>query len=308
MSPRGMEREARLLRAVLKGLGPPPRSLRAGAGEDDCAVVPWRGGHLVLTADLFREGVDLPRGARPERMGWMAAAGTLSDLAATGARPRYLLWCLGLPKPDPRLAAGVARGFGRCAREAGAAVVGGDIDRTPEVAVAGFAVGSAPRPVLRSGARPGDRVAVVGDPGLAEAALRLRRARRPLPPLLRRALEEPRPRIREGLLLARLGATAMADTSDSLAVSLHAIARASGVGFRLDGVPLHPALREVRGDPGPLALHGGGDYGLLFTAPPRRMEAVARRLRVHPLGSATRSKGISLRGRRVEERGYSPFR
>ncbi len=303
-----------LLPHLLRALSPAGREVLAGAGDDDCAVARWPGSRdlLVLTTDMVHASADFPPGATPLQMGWMASAVNLSDLAAKGARPLYLLMAVGLPKFDPKFARELARGMDLCARRYGARIVGGDLDRTREVTVAGFAVGRTRRWVGRDGARPGDVVGATGPLGVAESVLLHLKKRKPLPgPPARRRLLEPAPRVREGLRLARR-ATAMTDVSDSLALSLHDIARASGVGLRLDpgALPVDPAVRAAArfgADPLDLVLYGGGDFGLLFTCPLRAEAALRREVKFHRLGAAIRGKGVLLGDEPIEERGYSHF-
>lgn len=306
--------DRRLLPHLLRALTPAGREVLAGAGDDDCAVVRWPGSRdlLLLTTDMLHASADFPPGTTPLQMGWMASAVNLSDLAAKGARPLYLLMAVGLPKFDPAFARELARGMDLCARRYGARIVGGDLDKTREITIAGTAVGRARRWVGRGGARPGDLVGATGPLGVAESVLLHLRKRRPLPGrLARKRFLEPAPRVREGLRLAR-SATAMTDVSDSLALSLHDLARASGVGFRLDpgALPLEPAVKaaaRLGADPRDLALYGGGDFGLLFTYPPRAEGALRRTVRFHRLGVATRRRGVSLGDDPIEERGYSHF-
>lgn len=303
-----------LLPHLLRGLTPAGREVLAGAGDDDCAVVRWPGSRdlLVLTTDMLHASADFPRGTAPLQMGWMASAVNLSDLAAKGARPLYLLMAVGLPRFDPAFARELARGMDLCARRFGAHIIGGDLDRTDEVTIAGTAIGSARRWVSRSGAHPGDLVGATGPIGVAESVLLHLKRQRPLPGrLARKRLLEPTPRVWEGLRLAR-HATAMTDVSDSLALSLHDLARASGVGFLLDSgaLPMDPAVRaaaRLGADPLGLALYGGGDFGLLFTYPARADAALRRSIKFHRLGVATRRRGVLLGDEPVEERGYSHF-
>ncbi|MEM3165447.1 MAG: thiamine-phosphate kinase [Halobacteria archaeon] len=303
-----------LLPHLLRALTPAGREVLAGAGEDDCAVVQWPGSRdlLVLKTDMVHASADFPPGTTPLQMGWMASAVNLSDLAAKGARPLYLLMAVGLPKLDRKFARQLARGMDLCARRYGARIVGGDLDRTDEVAITGFAVGRARRWVGRSGARPGDLVGATGPLGVAESVLLHLKGRRPLPGrLARKGLLEPTPRVWDGLRLAPR-VSAMTDVSDSLALSLHDTARASGVGFRLDpgAIPVDPAVRaaaRLGADPLDLALYGGGDFGLLFTYPPRAERALRRSVRFHRLGVATRRRGVFLGNEPIRERGYSHF-
>ncbi len=303
-----------LLPHLLRGLTPAGKEVLAGAGDDDCAVARWPGSRdlLILTTDMVHASADFPPGATPLQMGWMASAVNLSDLAAKGARPLYLLMAVGLLRFDPKFARELARGMDLCARRFGARIVGGDLDKTDEVTVAGFAVGRARRWVSRSGARPGDLLGATGPFGVAESVLLHLKKRKPLPGrLARKRLLEPTPRVRDGLRLAR-HATAMTDVSDSLALSLHDIAKASGVGLRLDPgtLPLDPAVgaaARLGADPRDLVLYGGGDFGLLFTYPARVEPALRRSVPFHRLGAATRRRKVLLGEEPVEERGYSHF-
>lgn len=303
-----------LLPHLLRALTPAGREVLAGAGDDDCAVVRWPGSRdlLVLTTDMLHASADFPPGTTPLQMGWMASAVSLSDLAAKGAQPLYLLMAVGLPRFDPKFARELAHGMDLCARRYGARIIGGDLDKTGEVTIAGMAVGRARRWVGRSGARPGDFVGATGPLGVAASVLLHLKGRTLLPGrLARKRLLEPTPRVSDGLRLARR-ATAMTDCSDSLALSLHDLARASCVGFRLDpeALPVDPAVKaasRLGADPLDLALYGGGDFGLLFTYPPRAEAALRRSVKFHRLGVAIRRKGVFLGDDPVEERGYSHF-
>ncbi|MBI4362521.1 MAG: thiamine-monophosphate kinase [Euryarchaeota archaeon] len=345
--------DRRLLSSILPLLGPPGSRVVVGPGRGDGAVVRLPGGgYWVLTTDLLHASSDFPRGMTPWQMGWMGAAANLSDLAAHGARPLYLLVALGLPRMEPRLARGVVRGLDSCARRYGACIIGGDLDHTREVTIAATAIGEAPRPdrgggrlhregsgraekrpdrgggrlhregsgraerrpLSRGGARPGHWAGHLGPWGEAMAALALRRRGRRVERFLWRRLVEPVPRVREGMALARAGVSAMTDVSDSLALSLHDIARDSRVGFRLEPGAFRPspgvsrAARLLGHDPLSWVLYGGGDYGLLFTVPPGRRGAVERAVSgVAWLGRVAASEGIFIGPDRVEEKGYSHF-
>src|SRR5581483_10952540 len=188
---------ARLLRYLDRSSG----DLLVGAGEDDDAA--WRepGGSItVAKVDGFVEGVHFDLAWMPAEMaGWRAAALTLSDLAAKGARPTYGLVALAAPAgTDLTVVEGLYAGLSRCAREFGLRLVGGDTAHTPgpiTVAVVALGITDSP-PVPRSAARPGWRLAVTGPLGGEAVALA---ARRPT---------TPRPRFEAGRALARAGAAA----------------------------------------------------------------------------------------------------
>ncbi|MGZ5212186.1 MAG: thiamine-phosphate kinase [Actinomycetota bacterium] len=254
------------IRRVLSGTGP---EVRVGVG-DDAAVLAPTGGELLITTDALVEGVHFvraPSGARD--LGYKAIVVNVSDIAAMGGSPRAAVCALTLP-PDVE-AAWVMELFGgmrEACDEYALWLVGGDLSRGSEASIAVTVTGEvAPgRAVLRSGARPGDRVIVTGELGGSAAGLQLTRLRE-MPSgeqlaLIRRHLR-PSARVGEGGVLARHGATAMMDVSDGLGIDLSRLARASGVGARvsIDDVPV--AEGATIDD----ALGGGEDYELLATLP-----------------------------------------
>jgi thiamine-monophosphate kinase len=253
------------IRRVLSGAGP---EVRVGVG-DDAAVLAPTAGELVVTTDVMVEDVHFVRGPSGARdLGHRAIVVNVSDIAAMGASPRAAVCALTLA-PDVR-AAWVMELFGgmrEACDEYALWLVGGDLSRGRDTAIAVTVTGEvAPgRAVLRSGARPGDRVIVTGELGGSAAGLRLTR-RRAMPSeeqlaLVRRHLR-PAARVGEGGVLAR-HVSAMMDVSDGLAIDLSRLARASGVGARLaiDDVPV--ADGATIDD----ALGGGEDYELLATIP-----------------------------------------
>ena len=244
---------------------------------DDAAVVSAQDGRFVVTTDLMVHGPDfLLAWSLPHDLGWKAAATNLSDVAAMGAVPTALVVAIAAPAGSPiTLLEGIADGF----RDACAAlapdcgVVGGDLSVSDTVTIAVTAFGDLEgrQPVLRSGARVGDVVAVSGALGDAAAGLRLLFSRavnaegEPDAGLAAGLREHtagqlaPTPPIADGPLAALAGATSMLDLSDGLAKDASRIARASGVAINFDG----SALGRDAG----LALGGGEDHSLLATFP-----------------------------------------
>jgi thiamine-monophosphate kinase len=253
------------IRRVLSGAGP---EVRVGVG-DDAAVLAPTAGELVLTTDALVEDVHFVRGPTGARdLGHKAIVVSVSDIAAMGGSPRAAVCALTLA-PDVE-AAWVMELFGgmrEACDEYALWLVGGDLSGGREVSIAVTVTGEiAPgRAVLRSGARPGDRIVVTGELGGSAAGLRLTRLRT-MPTaeqltLVRRHLR-PIARVGEGGVLAR-HATAMMDVSDGLAIDLSRLIRASGVGARLaiEDVPI--ADGATIDD----ALGGGEDYELVATIP-----------------------------------------
>ena len=260
-------------------LGP---GVEVGAGDDAAVLEPMPGHKLVVTTDVLVEGLDFTAAlSEPEDWGWKAVAVNCSDLAAMGAEPRWLVIALTVPDPTPvptleRVYAGV----GEACRAFGAALVGGDVSAGPALSLAVTALGEAERPVLRSGARPGDRLAVTGPLGAAAAGLALLRSEDPAAkelldrfPGLAAAHRRPRPALAMGLALARAGASAMIDVSDGLAGDAVHLAESSGVGVEVHdaAVPLAPGVAETAAllgrDPLELALGGGEDFVLAAALP-----------------------------------------
>jgi thiamine-monophosphate kinase len=260
-------------------LGP---GVEVGVGDDAAVLEPSHGHKLVVTTDVLVEGLDFTAAlSEPEDWGWKAVAANLSDLAAMGAEARWLVLALTVPGPTPvATLERVYAGVGEACRAFGVALVGGDVSAGPTLSLAVTALGEAERPVLRSGARPGDRLCVTGPLGAAAAGLGLlQRGDRAAGELLGRfpglaaAHRRPIPALAMGLALARAGAWAMIDVSDGLAGDALHLAEASGVGLEVHDatVPLAPGVAEAAAllglDPLELALGGGEDFVLAAALP-----------------------------------------
>ncbi len=262
------------------------RGLQLGIG-DDCALLRVRPGwQIAVTTDLFLEGRHFRREShRPESAGHRCLARGLSDLAAMGgATPIAAFLSLALPRtmlhsvPDQRWIAGFLQGFEALSRRFGAPLAGGDTGEAPgpEFSADVVLVGQIRpgRVLLRSGAKPGDGVWITGALGGAAAELEAMLARAETgrgPSRISGPQSFPEPRLAVGAALARLPgvATACLDVSDGLSTDLGHLCEESGVAVRIEAasLPLHPLAARL----GPeralaLALHGGEDYELLFTA------------------------------------------
>jgi thiamine-monophosphate kinase len=278
-------------------------SLLKGIG-DDAAVLRQRAGlDTVVTVDLLVEDVDfrLGRGGISARdLGHKALAVSLSDVAAIGARPRFCLLSVGVPRARWRghFLEEFYAGVRSLADAHGVRIIGGDTSRTPErVVVDSVVLGEVKsgRAVMRSGARAGDSIFVTGSLGGAAAGLKIlesgpvrksrsssrsgagmKKAERGL---VERQLR-PVPRVEWGALLGeRRLASALIDLSDGLSSDLAHVCRESRVGARIDAasLPVDPLLESagIAGEEAlALALDGGEDFELLFTA----SERAARRL------------------------------
>ncbi|WP_433467994.1 thiamine-phosphate kinase [Spirillospora sp. CA-128828] len=244
-------------------------AVRLGPG-DDAAVIAAPDGRVVATTDLLVEGRHFRRDwSGPYDIGRKAAAQNLADVVAMGARPTALLVGFAAPPGTgvdwaERLYDGLAD---ECS-EAGASVAGGDVVGAPEVTLAVTALGDlgGAAPLTRSGARPGDVVAVRGRLGFAAAGLALLGAGRDEPAELVAAHRRPRPPYAAGEEARAHGATALLDVSDGLVQDLGHMARASGVRIDVDS-----AAVPVPGILGPdglrHALTGGEDHAFAAAFP-----------------------------------------
>lgn len=260
---------------------------------DDVAVLDYSSEELLLAkVDIQVEGVHfLPGTISAHDLGRKALAINLSDIAAAGGWAYHALVSLALPdETDVAWVEDLYRGLRHEGDRYGVAVVGGNMARSPGAIVADvFVLGRVRREhlLLRSGARPGDRVLVTGTLGDSAAGLALLQdpgieldpARREM--LLERHFT-PTPRLPESAIIARAGsATAMIDISDGLSSDVGHICERSGVGVRLWAarLPVSTAARQVAGASGRLVwqmvLEGGEDYELCFTAPPGVAEDLA---------------------------------
>ena len=293
---------------------------RVAIGDDAAVLTPRAGEELVLTTDALVEDVHFRwRSSDPRRVGHKALAVNLSDVSAMGARPVGCLLTLALPSglAATRLE-GFLSGFLSLARASRCPLVGGDVVRARQFSATVTAIGAVARgrALLRSAARPGERVFVTGTLGGAAAGLaRLERGRlrTPLDRRLARRQQAPEPRLAAGAALveARLSRAAI-DVSDGLAQDLGHLCEESGVGARiaLETVPV------MRGATLAQALTGGEDYELLFTAQKSAPSAavLGRRLgcRVSEIGVITARPGlvITRSGRPVQmsTKGFQHFK
>jgi thiamine-monophosphate kinase len=266
------------IRAFLRETAPDrPRAIRVGPG-DDAAIID--AGPVALSVDLCIEDVHFRRAwIAPRDIGWRAANAALSDLAAMAARPVAVLVALAVTRADAdAIADEVMRGVRDACAAHGAGLAGGDLTRSPGPLIVDVAVaGTAERPVLRSGAAPGEAVYVTGRLGAAAAAVRDWLAGAVPAAAAAAAFARPTARTQAALwLAARVPIGAMIDLSDGIAGDAAHIAAASGVRVVLEtaALPVHPAA-AARSDALACALAGGEDYELCFTAPAPSVGTVA---------------------------------
>ena len=258
-------------------------ALLVDTGDDTAA---WKSSEAteLFTTDTVVEDVHFTRTTTPwEDLGWKSVASNISDVAAMGGLPLYALVTLGLP-PETEVShiRQLYRGMLEIGNQYGVALVGGDVVRSPVVFVTVSLTGvHSGQPMLRSAAKAGDEIAVTGLLGGSAGGLRLMLDNLQVPTeaadYLRRCHRRPEPSVAQGRILAGAGVSAAMDVSDGLAADLSKLCFASGLAARLntDHLPVHPLLKQTfTEDFLDLALNGGEDYGLLFTAAPELMEQV----------------------------------
>lgn len=290
-------------------------ALRALAADlphagDDAAVV----GDTVITTDMLHERTDFPAGTTRYTAGWRAVGASLSDVAAMGASATAAVAVYADAAFDEEQLDRFVAGAVDVCEAVDAEYVGGDLDTHDEFTTASTAIGDVPDAgaVTRSGARPGDALCVTGEWGRSAAALRLFKKGDDDAAERANDLFRFTPRVADGLALADR-ATAMMDSSDGLARSLHQLAEASGVGFELDPdrLPVHPAVDGVAADPAErfeLAAHFGEDFELVCTLPD---EAVDPAREACPGGLARVGRvvdaadGVTADGDPLPDRGYT---
>jgi thiamine-monophosphate kinase len=298
-------------------------------GDDVSACNIGNGNLAILKTDMLVSNTDVPPGMTLWQAARKAVVMNISDFAAKGVKPKAMLVSLGLPKEmgenDVNELAG---GLNAGAREYGAYIIGGDTGEASDLVISISLFGTAAKSevILRSGARSGDILAVTGFFGKTPAGLKILLYNLDVPMKLREVLVEsvllPRARLKEGLALRQVGAVSAAiDSSDGLAWSLHEVAKASNVGFKVDKLPIAREAERFAEDnnidPVKLALYGGEEYEIILTVKPSlwiEAEKAVKRVRgkLFQIGTVTAKKNVLLetngKKRIIEPRGYEHFK
>jgi len=284
---------------------------------------------LILKTDMLVGKTDVPPGMSLWQAARKAVIMNVSDFAAKGAKPKVMLVSLGLPKDlTGNNIKEIGRGLNAGAREYDAYVIGGDTSEASDlvISLSVFGIAKKDKVTLRSGAKPGDLVAVTGYFGKTSAGLKILLNTFVAPQKIRETLVEsvlmPYARLKEGLALSQTKAvTAAIDSSDGLAWSLHEIARASNVGFSINMLPTAKEVEkfaEINGlDPLELTLYGGEEYELVLTINPeiwkkakKAVENVGGKLLL--IGKVVAQKQVVLevdgKKRIIEARGWEHFK
>jgi thiamine-monophosphate kinase len=290
------------------------RELFPRAG-DDAAVI----GNQLITNDVLVENVDFTRAIPLRLIARKSLTINLSDIAAMGGRPQYAIVAIG--SSDEKDAATMVEELAIASKENDVEIVGGDLSRSEILFISVTLIGEATQPILRSGARSGDRIYLSRPIGGSAAGLSLLQrgtegadyAEREFIESAKRRHLEPESEVALGMKLVGV-ATSCIDVSDGFSTDLHHLCDASNVGALIDGDRI-PAFADLPRY-GPrlginvrdAVLHGGEEYALLFTSAMRESELSARVGRpVYAIGRITEEPGVRINGEILEPRGFDHF-
>ena len=299
-----------LIERLAKMAAAKDKRLLVGIGDDAAA---WQGDSSIqlATVDSFIQDVHFPAGAAswPE-IGWKALAVNLSDIAAMGGLPGYALVSLAMP-PDTEVEDIIElyTGMLELAGQHNVIIIGGDVSSAPLVIINITVLGSSPAKQLltRHSAKAGQLIAVTGSLGAATAGLEMLNKKlefeEKAAARFRQAFFKPTPRISQGQLLLEQGVKTAIDISDGLLADLGHITEASQVGARIEAehIPVDSQVKTAFGDKAlELALSGGEDYELLFTAAAGAIDKIkkAAAVPVTVIGEITAGKGVTVVDRR----------
>jgi thiamine-monophosphate kinase len=277
-----------------------------GVGDDSAILRPKPGRDIVTAVDTLVAGVHFPRSMAAEDIGFRAVAVSASDIAAMGARPRWMTVAVSVGANAAGMLEDIANGIFLAGNRFGIDLVGGDTTHGSETVVSVQITGEVKRDmaITRSGAQAGDTIYISGYLGDAAAGLAMldrskpdERVRDRDDHLIRR-FANPDPRIRLGRCLSGVASAAI-DISDGLFADLAKLLDASRVGgvLDVDRIPLSPEILEMMGESDALnlALTGGDDYELCFTSNDETVVLAGRQLGVPvtKIGNVTKGGGLT---------------
>jgi len=295
-----------------------PANLILPPPDDASALKMKDGTYLVLKTDMFVKRTDAPKGMKHSQMGFKALAMNVSDLAAKGAKPIAFMFSLGIPKNyDAGKLRSLICGLKEASIEYSAPILGGDVGEAKDLIVSGFLAGYTKSLVKRSGASPGDIIAVTGSFGDTASAFKILLEGKEAPPELKRSIcnsvYNPKAKLALGLAMAESDAASSSmDSSDGLAFTLNGIAKASRVCLKIDRLPISKNAVDFgklhRIDPKDLALFGGEEYEIVYTIKKEMWDsalsaAQAAKGQLIEIGKVARGGGVYLKG----ESGETPI-
>jgi thiamine-monophosphate kinase len=320
--------ERKIIELILEQLEKMP-NMPVPFGDDVSAYQIDNNQLSILKTDMLVGKTDVPPGMNLWQAAHKAVVMNISDFAAKGVKPKVMLVSLGLPrKLTRRDIQEIGKGLNAGAREYGAYFIGGDTGEASDLVISLSLFGIAKKNalMLRSGAKPGDLVAVTGSFGKTAAGLKILldgfKAHGEIRKILVESVLMPHARLKEGLALSKTKTvTAAIDSSDGLAWSLHEIAKASNVGFLIEKLPTAKEVEKFaktnRFDVSELTLYGGEEYELVLTIKPklwRKAEKAVEEVggKLLPIGRVTAERQVLLEidGKRqaIEARGWEHFK
>ena len=291
---------------------------------DDAAYIPFDDKFLVASTDMMYRKTHILKEMSYRQIGKKIVAINFSDIASMGAEPFGFLLSCGSPDMEFENFNEIISGVSEQCKKYNTTFLGGDTNETDELTLAGTALGMTEKPVLRSGAKVGDIVAVTGFLGTSALGVEI---------LLKKLINfneidgeilketlEPEPRVPEGKFLKNY-ANSMTDVSDSLAVSLYDIANMSnaGIELNLNKIPISNNVIKTSGklnlNPINYALYGGGDYELLFTVSKENWGKIKNKnsgsgfkYKFTRIGEVVKGRGVFAGGKKIGNSGYEHFR
>ena len=320
--------ERKIIKLILDQLEQMP-NMPIPFGDDVSAIDIGNEKLAILKTDMLVGKTDIPPGMTLQQAARKTVIMNISDLAAKGVQPLAILASIGVPRNlTIKDIQKIGKGLNEGAREYNTYVIGGDTNEASDLIINCLAFGICEKRHLmrRSGAKPGDIVAVTGLFGKTSSGLKILLEDFSAPPKLRKELVNavyvPHARLKEGLALAQTqAATASIDSSDGLAWSLHELSVASNVGFLIDNLPVASETKQFakihRLDSAELSLYGGEEYELLVTIKPRLWEKTKKAVEhvgasLIKIGVVTKEKKMLLNaeGKKVpiEARGWEHFK
>lgn len=294
---------------------------------DDCAVIEYGINYLLVSTDMISESTHLPRFITPWQTGWFVVAINLSDIAAKGGKPLGLVISLGLPREKSiTFLEELIKGADNCSSSYNTSIIGGDTKENSNLTICGTVFGLVKKDefMSRIGSRYGDIIAVTGYLGKAAAGYYSSKSN--IDGIeIRKGLLEPRPRINEGITLAKEKVvTSCMDISDGLSSSLYQLKELNKVGFEIykEKIPLSPSLLKISKENSNLdiydcSLHFGGDYELLLTIPYENFENTQKKIEkiggsLTEIGKVIKEKEITIVDKYIKKnlpnKGYEHFK
>ncbi len=314
--------ERKIIENLIRHLSSDTKTLGIG---DDCAAIEYNDQYLLLSTDMISQQTHIHPQMTSFQIGWFITAINLSDIAAKGGIPYGVLLAMGLPADTKEsFLTEIIQGAETCATSYGTHIIGGDTKETPQLILTGTSIGAVPKKeyMSRTGAQPGDIIAVTGTLGDAGLALHLLKNHMSNNQLSSK-LFQPQPRIPEGRLLAQTHCiTSAMDLSDGLSSSLHQLQKINHVGFEIQQNKLPISSNATKTstkhqlNPAEFALHTGGDYELLVTLPSECFEQLQHSLKttktsITAIGTVTKINDITLQTgttkKPLPKKGYEHF-